>query len=154
MPCVSKVFGTNLPVLRGEMDCMDVYWRRSAEMHILKQTARHCVPFVSKVFMTKLPALRGWDSSYLTQWWHYQSFETVGHLIDYRCRRMLQNCVHVAHGIAWRSVEWPLFKHMAYHSVSPVSKRSDTMGRELRDEAMNWVFLKHTVLHTTDFCHQ
>ena len=102
---VSKLFVTKLPSLRGEMVYMGVYWRRSAEMHIFKQTAWHCVLYVSKLFVTKLPALRGRGSSYLTKWWYNKSFETVGHLMDFRCRRMFQNCVHVAPGVAWRSVE-------------------------------------------------
>ena len=105
VPCVSKVFVTKLPSLRGEMVYMGVYWRRSAEMHIFKQTVWHCVLYVSKLFVTKLPALRGRGSSYLTKWWYDKSFETVGHLMDFRCRRMFQNCVHVAPGVAWRSVE-------------------------------------------------
>ena len=102
---VSKLFVTKLPSLRGEMVYMGVYWRRSAELHIFKQTAWHCVLYVSKPFVTKLPALRGRGSSYLTKWWYNKSFETVGHLMDFRCRRMFQNCVHVAPGVAWRSVE-------------------------------------------------
>ena len=44
--CVSKVFVTKFPSLRGEMIYMGVYWRRSAEMRILKQTAWHCVPYI------------------------------------------------------------------------------------------------------------
>ena len=31
VPCVSKVFETKLPSLRGEIDCMGVYWWRSAQ---------------------------------------------------------------------------------------------------------------------------
>ena len=96
--CVSKVFVTKLPSLRGEMVYMGIYWRRSAKMRIFKQTAWHCVLYVSKLFVTKLPALRGRGSSYLTKWWYNKSFETVGHLLDFRCRRMFQNCVHVAPG--------------------------------------------------------
>ena len=59
VPCVSKIFVTKLPALLGEMDCIDLYWRRIAQMHNLKQTVRQCVPCVSKVFVTKLPSLRG-----------------------------------------------------------------------------------------------
>ena len=81
------------------------------------------------------------------KWWYNKCFETVGHLMDFRCRRMFQNCVHVAPGVAWRSVKWSLLKRRAYHSVPCVSKRSVTMRRELRDEAMNWVLLKHTAPH-------
>ena len=102
---VSKLFVTKLPSLRGEMVYMGVYWRRSAEMHIFKQTAWHCVLYVSKLFVTKLPVLSGRGSSYLMKWWYNKSFETVGHLMDFRCRRMFQNCIHVAPGVPWRSVE-------------------------------------------------
>ena len=114
-----------------------VYWRRSARMHVLKQTAWHCVLCVSIVFLTRFRVLRGRGSSYLTHWWHCKSVDTVGYLIDFRCRRRFQNCVHVAPGVAWRSVEWPLLRHRAYHSLPSVSKRRVTMHRELRDEAMN-----------------
>ena len=31
VPCVSKVFVTKHPSLRGEMGCMDIYWRRSTQ---------------------------------------------------------------------------------------------------------------------------
>ena len=31
VPCVSKIFVTKLPSLRGEMGCMDAYWWRSAQ---------------------------------------------------------------------------------------------------------------------------
>ena len=130
-----------------------VVWMDSGDaaldMHILKPTAWRCVPCVSKVFVTKLSALRGRGYSYLTQWWHCKSFETDGHLIDLRYRRLFQICVHVAPGVAWRSAEWPLLKHRAYHSVPCVSKRSVTMRRERRGEAMSWILLKHTAPHTT-----
>ena len=59
VPCVSKVFVTKLPALRGEIDCIDLYWRRFAQMHKLKQTARRSVPSFSKVFVKKLLVIRG-----------------------------------------------------------------------------------------------
>ena len=31
VPCVSNVFVTKLPSLRGQMGCMDIYWRRSTQ---------------------------------------------------------------------------------------------------------------------------
>ena len=122
--------------------------RRFVGIWGLKQTAWRCVPSVSKVFVTKLWALRGRGYSYLTQWWHCKSFETDGHFIDLSYRRLFQICVHVAPGVAWRSAEWPLLKHREYHSVPCVSKRSVTMRRERRDEAMSWILLKHTAPHT------
>ena len=68
VPCVSKVFVTKLPSLRGEFDYMDVHWRRSAEMNFLNQMAPRCVLCVSKVFVTKLPSLRG-EMVYMGVYW-------------------------------------------------------------------------------------
>ena len=88
VPCVSKLFVTKLPSLRGTCTFWNrrrcavcrVFqkssWRSSRRFvekwvvwmyikdaalkrHNLKQTARRCVPCVSKVFVTKLPSLRG-----------------------------------------------------------------------------------------------
>ena len=97
VPCVSKVFVTKLPSLRGDMGwnrrrgavCLlfqKSSWRSSRrfvgkwvvwiyigdaalKVDILRQAAPHSVPSVSKVFVTKLSALRGEMGCMDGYWW-------------------------------------------------------------------------------------
>ena len=97
LPCVSKVFVTKLPSLRGDMGwnrrrgavCrlfQKSSWRSSRrfvgkwvvwiyigdaalKIDILRQAARHSVPSVSKVFVTKLSVLRGEMGCMDGFWW-------------------------------------------------------------------------------------
>ena len=97
VPCVSKVFVTKLPSLRGDIGwnrrrgavCrlfQKSSWRSSRrfvgkwvvwiyigdaalKIDILRQAAPHSVPSVSKVFVTKLSALRGEMGCMDVYWW-------------------------------------------------------------------------------------
>ena len=103
VPCVSKVFVTKLPSLRGEMGCMVYIGDAALKMHILKQTARRCVPCVSNVFETNLPSLRGEIDCMGVYWWRsaqYAHFETDGAVLCAVCFKSLRDEAPIA---SWRN---------------------------------------------------
>ena len=73
VPCVSKVFETKLPSLRGEIDCMGVHWWRSAQdAHFETDGAALCA-VCFKSLRDEAP-VASWRNGLYGVYWSYNGY--------------------------------------------------------------------------------
>ena len=134
---------TKLPVLRGEIYITGVYWRRSAEMYIVKQTAQCYSPYVSKVLVTRLPALRGRNGL------HWYIVATQRSTCTFWNRRRGAVC-RVFQNSSWRSsrcfVGHALWNRRRCAVCRVFQKSSWRSSRRFVEKWVVWMYIKDAAL--------